>query len=100
MPGRVFVAHFIMEYCSIFNLSLKWYFSELEIIFMITEKDRQIIDFIRKETQVVRSKYVLERYCIWSYATLKRMLTKLVAERCIVIEGQGKGNRYFLSYII
>ena len=32
-----------------------------------------------------------------SYATLKRMLTKLVAERCIVIEGQGKGTRYFLS---
>ncbi|MCB0798621.1 MAG: Fic family protein [Chitinophagales bacterium] len=64
---------------------------------MITEKDRQIIDFIRKNAGS-SSKYVFENAAVSvSYATLKRMLTKLVAERCIVIEGQGKGTRYFLS---
>ncbi|WP_242204479.1 Fic family protein [Aestuariivivens insulae] len=64
---------------------------------MISERDEQIINFIR-EKKGNSSKEIFEGITIpVSYATLKRSLTKLISKGYVVSEGQGKGTKYFLS---
>jgi Fic family protein len=64
---------------------------------MFNERDQQIIDFIRNNAGS-SSKDVFENAAISvSYATLKRILTKLISDNYIISEGQGKGTKYFLS---
>lgn len=64
---------------------------------MFNKRDQQIIDFIR-DNRGVSSKNIFDNSAISvSYATLKRTLTKLISDKYIVSEGQGKGTKYFLS---
>jgi len=64
---------------------------------MSNKRDQQIIDFIRNNAGS-SSKEIFENSAISvSYATLKRTLTKLIADNYIISEGQGKGTKYFLS---
>ncbi|MDD7888335.1 hypothetical protein [Flavivirga sp. 57AJ16] len=64
---------------------------------MINKRDQQIIDCIR-DNGGSSSKDIFENSAISvSYATLKRTLTKLISDKYIVSEGQGKGTKYFLS---
>ncbi|MCB9032716.1 MAG: Fic family protein [Chitinophagales bacterium] len=64
---------------------------------MIKTRDRQIIDFIRKNGGS-SSKDIFEGISAsYSYATLKRNLTKLIADNYLVAQGKGRGTKYFLS---
>ncbi|MDT8414568.1 MAG: Fic family protein [Flavobacteriaceae bacterium] len=64
---------------------------------MFTKRDQLIIDFIRNNAGS-SSKDIFENAIISeSYATLKRTLTKLISDKYIISEGQGKGTKYFLS---
>lgn len=64
---------------------------------MFNKRDQQIIDFIRNNAGS-SSKDIFENSSISvSYATLKRTLTKLISDKYIISEGQGKGTKYFLS---
>lgn len=64
---------------------------------MFNKRDQQIIDFIR-DNGGSSSKDIFENSAISvSYATLKRTLTKLISDKYIVSEGQGKATKYFLS---
>jgi len=64
---------------------------------MIDLRDQKILDFIRK-TGACSSKEVHENVDISvSYATLKRILSKLIIENYISSAGQGKGTKYTIS---
>ena len=64
---------------------------------MIEEREQKIIDFIEKSGES-SSKEIFDRVNISvSYATLKRILTKLISENYIVTKGQGKGTKYIIS---
>lgn len=64
---------------------------------MIDKHEQHIIDFI-KRNEGLSSKEVFERLEISiSYATLKRILSKLVSENYISKTGQGKGTKYNIS---
>ena len=64
---------------------------------MFNKREQQIIDFI-KSNSGSSSKEIFENSAISvSYATLKRTLTKLISNKYIISEGQGKGTKYFLS---
>jgi len=60
-------------------------------------RETEIIDFIKKHP-VSSSKEIHEGISIpVSYATVKRILTKLIAANMISINGQRKGARYIIS---
>ena len=64
---------------------------------MINKREAQIIDFI-KVKQECSSKDIHD--CLSnsvSYATTKRILTKLTAENLLITKGQGKGTKYLIS---
>lgn len=64
---------------------------------MINKREAQIIDFI-KVKQECSSKEIHD--CLSnsvSYATTKRILTKLTAENLLITKGQGKGTKYLIS---
>ena len=64
---------------------------------MIDLKEQQIIEFIRNVGEC-SSKNVFDGAGIpVSYATLKRILSKLISENYILTKGQGKGTKYILS---
>lgn len=64
---------------------------------MIDKRGQQIIDFIGK-TGECSSKTVFDGVNISvSYATLKRLLTKLISANYISVKGQGKGTKYLIS---
>ncbi len=64
---------------------------------MIENRDQQIIDFVKK-VGGNSSKEVFDNVDISvSYATLKRILTKLVSENYLSTQGQGKGRKYIIS---
>lgn len=64
---------------------------------MINSREQHIIDFIRN-TGDCSSKMVFDGTDIdVSYATLKRILTKLISENYLSSKGQGKGTKYFIS---
>jgi len=64
---------------------------------MIDKREQQIIDFV-KLTEGVSSKVVSEEVDVSvSYATLKRILARLVSENYLSTKGQGKGTKYIIS---
>ncbi len=64
---------------------------------MIDHREEKIIDFIR-ETGKCSSKEIFEEVDISvSYATLKRIITKLKSDNYIDSVGRGKGTKYILS---
>ena len=64
---------------------------------MIDTRGQQIIDFIKKSGES-SSKEVFDGVDISvSYATLKRILTKLISENYLSSKGQGKGTKYIIS---
>lgn len=66
---------------------------------MLDSREQKIIDFIKK-TGASSSKDVYDNVPISvSYATLKRILLKLIAENFISTLGQAKGTKYIISPI-
>jgi len=64
---------------------------------MLDHRASEIIDIIKKRKEC-SSKEVFERISTSiSYATVKRVLTKLVSENLIATTGRGKGTKYLLS---
>jgi len=64
---------------------------------MIDSREQKIIDFIKK-TGVSSSKEVYDNVDISvSYATLKRILSKLITGNFLSTVGQGKGTKYIIS---
>jgi len=64
---------------------------------MIAQKEQQIIEFIRNARES-SSKDVFDGADLpVSYATLKRILSKLISDNYIITKGQGKGTKYILS---
>jgi Fic family protein len=61
------------------------------------KREQKIIDFV-KDVKECSSKEILDGVDISvSYATLKRILTKLISENYILTKGKGKGTKYFIS---
>lgn len=61
------------------------------------KREQKIIDFV-KNVKGCSSKEILDGVDISvSYATLKRILTKLISENYISTKGKGKGTKYFIS---
>ncbi len=66
---------------------------------MPDQREQLIIDCV-KNFDEVSSKEIFDKIDISvSYATLKRVLSKLVSENIITTKGKGKGTRYILSPI-
>lgn len=64
---------------------------------MIDKKEQHIIDYIRNSGES-SSKEVFDGVEIAvSYATLKRILSKLISENYLASKGQGKGTKYLIS---
>ena len=64
---------------------------------MINIREAKIIDFI-KVKQECSSKEIHDSLSnSVSYATTKRILTKLTAENLLITKGQGKGTKYLIS---
>lgn len=64
---------------------------------MIDSREKQIIDFIQKVGECSSKKIFDEIELSVSYATLKRLLTKLISSNYISTKGQGKGTKYLIS---
>ncbi len=66
---------------------------------LMKQREQIIIDFIEKSGEV-SSKEILENTNISaSYATLKRILSKLISDNYIATTGQGKATKYIISPI-
>lgn len=64
---------------------------------MIDSREQKIIDFI-KQRRVCSSKEIHDNVDISvSYATVKRVLSKLLTDSYLVTVGQGKGTKYTIS---
>ncbi len=64
---------------------------------MIDLREKQIINFIQKVGEC-SSKEIFDKIDLSvSYATLKRLLTKLISSNYISTKGQGKGTKYLIS---
>lgn len=64
---------------------------------MIDLREKQIIDFIQKAGEC-SSKEIFDKLDLSvSYATLKRLLAKLISLNYISIKGKGKGTKYLIS---
>lgn len=64
---------------------------------MIEQREQKIIDYIEKSGESSSKKIFDEVNISVSYATLKRILSKLISENYIASEGQGKGTKYIIS---
>jgi prophage maintenance system killer protein/predicted transcriptional regulator len=64
---------------------------------MLNQREQQIIDFIKKVGEC-SSKNVFDNVDVSvSYATLKRILAKLITDNYLSTKGQGKGTKYIIS---
>ncbi|MDP4268089.1 MAG: BlaI/MecI/CopY family transcriptional regulator, partial [Bacteroidota bacterium] len=62
-------------------------------------RESEIIEFIKKK-QECSSKDIYEGISSSaSYATVKRILSKLTTEKLITTKGQGKGTKYLISSV-
>jgi len=64
---------------------------------MIDSREKLIIDFIKKNGECSSKEIFDEIELSISYATLKRLLTKLISLSYISTKGQGKGTKYLIS---
>ena len=63
----------------------------------VNHKSSLILEFI-KENPLVSSKEISNGLKVTaSYATVKRMLQKLISENLLIASGQGKATKYHLS---
>jgi Fic family protein len=66
-------------------------------IAMMDIRESEIVDFI-KNNQACSSKEIHDGISISiSYATVKRILAKLISDNLLITTGQGKGTRYLIS---
>jgi predicted transcriptional regulator len=64
---------------------------------MLSFRESKVVEFL-KENVKSSSKDIFDHFSgELSYATLKRVLTKLVTQKLILVEGKGKGTKYFVS---
>lgn len=64
---------------------------------MIADKKKEILEFV-KENPSLSSKKIHEGLeSEIGYATVKRILTKLISENLILTEGKGRGRKYVIS---
>jgi Fic family protein len=64
---------------------------------MLKQRESEIIEIIKSRREC-SSKEVFDNISLkLSYATLKRVLSKLVSENYIITEGKGKGTKYLIS---
>lgn len=64
---------------------------------MLEKKELEIIDFVISNPKC-SSKDIHNGISLSiSYATVKRILSKLTTEKLLIIDGQGKGTKYFIS---
>lgn len=64
---------------------------------MTETRQIEILKFIQSYANCSSSEIHKEFSALMSYATIKRILSQLLAEKHIVSEGKGKGTRYFIS---
>jgi len=75
------------------------YFCELKTVIMLDNRETAILSFL-KAKQGASSKEVHEGISFSiSYATVKRLLSKLTKENLILSKGAGKGTKYFVSLV-
>jgi hypothetical protein len=68
----------------------------LKFLIMDT-RETEIIDFIKKNQECSSKKIHDGMSTSISYATVKRILSKLASENLLFIKGQGKGSKYLIS---
>lgn len=64
---------------------------------MLEHNEQEIIDFVRKNPQCSSKEAYEGIKTSISYATVKRILSKLTNENLLIIEGKGKGTKYSIS---
>jgi Fic family protein len=64
---------------------------------MFDKRELEIIEFIRKNQEVSSSEIFDSLSISISYATVKRMLSKLIDENLLTKRGQGKSTKYLIS---
>ncbi len=64
---------------------------------MIDSREKQIIDFIQKVGECSSKEIFDDVNLPLSYATLKRLLIKLISSNYILKKGHGKATKYFIS---
>jgi Fic family protein len=64
---------------------------------MIDKRELEIIEFIKKNQEVSSSEIFDSLSTSISYATVKRILSKLINENLLTKRGQGKSTRYLIS---
>lgn len=64
---------------------------------MEDNRERQIIEYIQLSPESSSKKIYGKFSMTMSYATTKRILTKLTKEQLLVTQGKGKGTKYFIS---
>lgn len=64
---------------------------------MIDKRELEIIEFIKKNQEVSSSEIFDSHSTSISYATVKRILSKLINENLLTKRGQGKSTKYLIS---
>lgn len=64
---------------------------------MIDKRELEIIEFIKKNQEVSSSEIFDSLSTSISYATVKRLLSKLIDENLLTKKGQGKSTKYLIS---
>ena len=64
---------------------------------MFDKRELEIIEFIKKNQEVSSSEIFYSLSTSISYATVKRMLSKLIDENILTKRGQGKSTKYLIS---
>ena len=65
--------------------------------FILTDKNKEILEFIKQHPES-SSKVIYEGISSGlSYATVKRILSKLIADNLVITDGKGKSTKYLLS---
>ena len=66
---------------------------------MLDKNDTNIVEFVKQNTSV-SSKEIFDGLASQvSYATVKRLLTKLVADNLLITKGEGKARKYVISSV-
>jgi Fic family protein len=63
----------------------------------MNDREQNIIEFVKKTGECSSKKIYDEAAASMSYATLKRLLTKLISEKYLSSKGRGKGTKYYIS---
>lgn len=64
---------------------------------MIDKREIEILDFLNKNNEISSKEIFDGINSLISYATVKRILTKLANDNLIIVSGKGKGTKYSIS---